>query len=61
MQYKLQCHEESLFNAFISYFSLKQFLEEHILKIKSEEGLRKCMAWHNYESRVKTIHTLIFL
>ena len=34
MQYKLQCHEESLFNVFISYFSLKQFLEEHILKIK---------------------------
>ena len=34
MQYKLQCHEESLFNAFISYFSLKQFLEEHILKFK---------------------------
>lgn len=34
MQYKLHCHEESLFNAFISYFSLKQFLEEHILNIK---------------------------
>lgn len=34
MQYKLHCHKKSLFNAFISYFSLKQFLEEHILNIK---------------------------
>lgn len=62
MQYKLQCHKESLLNVFISYFSLKQFLEDHILNIKQIwRVFKKCMAWHNYKFRAKAIHTLILL